>query len=148
MFEQRATLVPQFDGVRPKMDGLLIKLRFINATIMELPTSMQDAHNKLADALAQMVSGGLRTQGPPWQPLSSFGARQLMHVTVSLPQDAAMATSPSPRDVASNLTAFSLPDWTPINDLIDTLETAETALYAAFPVADTTTYLDWIATTR
>lgn len=55
--------MPQFDSVRPKMDGLLIKLRFINETIMELPASMQDAHNKLADALAQMVSGRLCTQG-------------------------------------------------------------------------------------
>lgn len=65
MFEQHVSLVPQFDGVRPKMDGLLIKLQFINATIMELPTSMQDAHNKLADALAQMVSGGLCTVHSP-----------------------------------------------------------------------------------
>lgn len=71
-----------------------------------------------------------------------------MHVTVSLPQDAAMATSPSPRNVATDLQSFSLPALTPINSLISALEAAEAALYGVFNPTQTAAYLTWITSTR
>lgn len=71
-----------------------------------------------------------------------------MHLTVSLPQAAAMATTPSPRDVAANLQSFSLPDLQPIDDLITLLTAAENALSAVFTPSETTAYLAWITSTR
>jgi hypothetical protein len=50
----------------------------------------------------------------------------------------------------SNLTAFKndLPALTPLDDLIGSLNAAETALFVAFPQAETTAYEAWIATVK
>lgn len=46
----------QYDSVSPKMSGLLVKLQYINDTILELPTAMSDAYTSLYDAKSNMVS--------------------------------------------------------------------------------------------
>lgn len=65
-------------------------------------------------------------------------------------QDTVMFTPPTPTDLTANVTSFrdALPDVTPLNNLITSLTTAETALFTAFPATTTADYLAWIAVVK
>jgi len=58
-----AVCVLQYAVVSPKMSGLLVKLQFINTTILELPAAMQSAYANLNSAKANMVGSSPALRG-------------------------------------------------------------------------------------
>lgn len=150
------------------MQGLLDKLVYINTTIMELPAAMQSAYTNLASAKANLVrccgcvSAGavflvaLVQQAKGVMRCVLFSVAMLVHIglfRLTCLQDATMSGSPSPGSVATDLTTFinNMPSLTPLDNLITSLQQAETVVYAAgngFPEANTATLLVWLGQVR
>lgn len=158
----------QYNNISPAMDGLLLKLEFINNTIMELPQAMQDAYSNLAAAKTQMVgcySRDIAAPGKSWTTCHAelcVSRRALPvehHISGTATtddgyefclQDTAMTGNPSPTTLATNLTNFSnsFPDLAALDALSTNLQTAEDDLFVMFPAANTAQYLSWVNAAR